>query len=348
MSRLNSTSTRTLVVCALLFGGIATSLIGCVAKPSDTAATISPANTYLPFGPKQLPYTDFGKLPFTGAYVNASTLSTLTQRVEAARQTHTKLILKLAPAHDAMISPTTECFDINLWKDSVKQLFSFDLTPSIADGTVLGAELVNEPHAYDWCLTQRMQVSKAQLEEMGEYVKAVWPTLPVGGGRSDYMAANAPWKYIDFSHSQYHMRKGDVTAWVKTTVQESQAAGVALLISLDYLAGQLDDTAMTAEQLRVNGIALARDPYSCMMTGYLYDAEYQAQPGIMDALYAIAKVANSHPAPHCFVGSSVKPAVTSSTTTSSTTTTVAAPVINGSGAGTLRRGVPLEGSKRLP
>jgi hypothetical protein len=270
--------------------------------PTTTVPT-SGGHAYLPFGPKQIPYTEYGKTPFTGGYTNASTLSTLSQRVQAARAAHFPLIIKLAPAHAAMLSPTTGCFDINLWKASVSQLFSFDLAPYVADGTVAGAELVNEPHAKDWCTNNdTTRVSKADLEEMGRFVKANWPTLPVGGGRSDYMLANAPWQYIDFGHSQYHMRKGDVTTWVNQTVSESQAAGVQLLISLDYLVGEVGDTPMTADELRTKGIALATSPYSCLMSGYLWDNTYNAGAGIMEAFSAIAAVANSHPAPPCYVG----------------------------------------------
>jgi hypothetical protein len=255
----------------------------------------------LAFGPKQLPQSDYGMAPWTGAYVNAGTAAKLESMLPLAQRYGMRVIVKLAPAHAEMLDPVTGCFDINLWKAKIDRLRSFDFAPYVADGTVLGAELVNEPHASDWCLNEPRRLTKAEVEDMAFYAKAIWPTLPVGAGRSDWVLANAPWKYLDFAHSQYHMRKGDVVAWRNQTISEAQAAGVGHLMSLDYLAGQLDDTPMTADQLRNYGSVLAEDTYSCMLTGYLYDATYNAQPGIMAAFDAIAAAAASHTAPPCSI-----------------------------------------------
>jgi hypothetical protein len=277
----------------------ASSLVQVVAPPSPPPI----GSITLPFGPKQLPSAEFTSAPWTGAYVNAGDdLATMTSRVQAARVAGAHLIVKLAPAHADMLDPVTGCFAMSRWKAKIDRLASFNFATFVADGTVLGAELVNEPHASDWCLTTARRLTKAEVEEMAAYAKAIWPTLPVGAGRSDWVLANAPWAKLDFAHSQYHMRKGDVVAWRDRTISEARAAGVGHLMSLDYLAGQLDDSPMTATQLRDYGSVLAQDTYSCMLTGYLYDAAYNAQPGMMDAFTAIAWVANSHPAPPCYVG----------------------------------------------
>jgi hypothetical protein len=217
-----------------------------------------------------------------------------------AQQHGLKLLVKLAPAHDTMLDPTTGCFDLALWKQAIDRLSTFDFAPYVANGTVIGAELVNEPHANDWCLDSPRRLTKAEVEEMAAYSKRIWPSLPVGAGRSDWVLANAPWQQLDFAHSQYHMRKGDVEQWRLTTVSEAVAANVGLLLSLNYLAGQLDDSPMTAEQLQHFGTALARDTYACMLTGYLYDTAYNARPGVMSAFTEIARVAASHPAPPCY------------------------------------------------
>jgi hypothetical protein len=257
----------------------------------------------LPFGPKQLPYTEFGLPPWSGAYVNASSLANLGTRVQSAQQFGLRLIVKLAPAHVEMLNPVTGCFDISLWKLAIDKLASFDFAPYVADGTVLGAELVNEPHASDWCVATARRLTKAEVEEMAVYAKAIWPALPVGAGRSDWVLANAPWAHLDFAHSQYHTRKGDAVAWRDQTIREAMTAGVGHVMSLDYLAGAVGDVPMTADELRYYGSVLAQDTYSCLLTGYLHDTTYNAQPGVMAAFDAVAWVANSHPAPPCFVGS---------------------------------------------
>ena len=270
--------------------------------PPPPAQPPSTGSPIMPFGPKQLPYTEFATPPWTGVYINASSLTNLTTRVTTAQQYGTRMIVKLAPPHAEMLDPVTGCFDVNLWKAAIDKLAPFDFAPFVADGTVLGAELVNEPHASDWCQSTERRLTKAEVEEMAVYAKVYWPTLPVGAGRSDWVLANAPWAHLDFAHSQYHMRKGDIDAWRDQTISEAKAAGVGHLMSLDYLAGQLDDSPMTADQLQYYGSALARDTYSCLLTGYLYDATYNAQPGVMAAFSAISWIANSHPAPPCYVG----------------------------------------------
>jgi len=273
-------------------------------KASRSVQVSDPAGSAsMPFGPKQLPAGQFGTPPWTGAYVNSGTVTKLQTMMALAQQYGVHLIVKLAPAHHAMLNRTTGCFDIDLWKQAIDKLKPFAFAPYVANGTVIGAELVNEPHASDWCLSEPRRLTKTEVEEMAVYAKAIWPTLPVGAGRSDWVLANAPWAHLDFAHSQYHMRKGDVVAWREQTISEAKAAGVGHLMSLDYLAGQLDDSAMTAEQLQYYGSALAQDTYSCLLTGYLYDATYNAQPGVMAAFSAISWIANSHPAPPCFAGS---------------------------------------------
>ncbi|HXJ18488.1 MAG TPA: hypothetical protein VNM68_14985, partial [Candidatus Polarisedimenticolia bacterium] len=159
---------------------------------------------------------------------------------------------------------------------------------------------VNEPHVADkW---GGKIITKEQLESTAAYAKSIWPYLPVGAGRSDYVLKYAPWKYLDFSHSQYHMRKGDVESWRKMTVAQSKAAGVALLLSLNFYGGEVGNTPMTPEEIRRLGSSLAADTYACALTGYMYNEKYFSTPGIEEAFAAVAAVASSHPAPPCYVG----------------------------------------------
>ncbi len=274
-------------------------------SPLPLPSTI-PASSFLSFGPKQLPYTEFGKHNYTGAYINAGSLNDLTLRVKTAQSNGMKIVVKLAPAHNTMLNSTTGCFDINLWKQSIDSLKAFDFSTYVTDGTVIGGELVNEPHASDWCLTTPRTLTKSEVEEMAAYSKNIWPTLPVGAGRSDWLLANAPWAHLDFGHSQYHMRKGDITVWINNTVQQSKDAGVGLLMSLDFYAGQLDNTPMSATQLDYYYKAMLQDTYSCALTGYLYDATYLVQPEIQSVMTTINDAAKTHPAPPCYVGH-VKP-----------------------------------------
>jgi len=252
----------------------------------------------LPFGPKQLPSGLFGKEPFSGAYVNAGSAFTLMRRLERARAARMHLILRLDYAEMPIRNPD-RTFSVKLWERNIDRLRSIDLEPYVADGTVIGAELINEPHvASKW---GGKIISKEQLESAAAYAKSIWPYLPVGAGRSDYVLRFAPWKYLDFSHSQYHMRKGDIETWRKLTVAQSKAAGVALLLSLNFYGGEVGNKPMMPAEIRRLGSSLAADTYACALTGYMYNKKYFSEPGIEEAFAAVAAVASSHPSPPCYV-----------------------------------------------
>jgi len=283
------TSVITLLACPF------SALILASSRPDNDAL----ASHSLPFGPKQLPSRLFGRLPFTGAYVNASSANTLVERLTRARARRTHLILKLGGSSKSLQNPDGS-FSLDLWKQNVDLIRGIDLAPYVADGTVIGAELFNEPHvSHKW---GGKIVPKEQLEAAAAYAKSIWPYLPVGAGRSDYLLKYAPWKHLDFGHSQYHMRKGDIETWRRTTVEESKAAGVALLLSLNFLAGEAGNRPMTPQEIKRLGSVLASDTYACALTGYMYDEKYFSSPGTVDAFTAVAAVAASHPAPPCYVG----------------------------------------------
>lgn len=258
-----------------------------------------PGSAFMPFGPQQLPIALFGRPPFTSTYVNMISVEALRAGLSAARKAHIHLIINPVGAYSRFVNPNGT-FSLTLWKTRLDRLRGFDFAPYVADGTVLGLELMNEPHNKDkW---GGAVMPRDDLDAAAAYAKSLWPYLPVGAGRSDYVKAGAPWRFLDFTNSQYHLRKGDVEEWRKATVAEARAAGVGLLLSINFLAGQKGNTPMTADELRSVGTALAADTDACALTGYVYDAQYLARPGVAAAFDAIAAVARSHPAPPCYAG----------------------------------------------
>jgi len=260
-------------------------------------------SSFLPFGPKQLTKDAFGN-PYTGGYINAGSVDKLNAMLPIARAHGSRLIIKL-PGDRRLFQNPDGTFNLDFWKQNIDRLRGFDFAPYVADGTVIGAELINEPNdPNNW---GGAPITKAQFEQCGAYAKSIWPTLPVGGGRSDYLLVNAPWRHIDFGHSQYQMRKGDINTWINQTVQESKDADVGLLMSLNFYAGQLDNTSMTPNQIYHYYSAMVKDTYSCALTGYLYDATFLERPEVASAMNKINDLAKTHTAPPCYVGGHVKP-----------------------------------------
>jgi hypothetical protein len=276
-------------------------------KASATANVKSPSpppqvvgSPFLPFGPKQVPFNLLGQAPlfFTGGYITDSSPSDVEQGLQLARAMGARLILKLVGSR-SKFQNADGSFSLTLWKNELDKMKDFDFAPYVADGTVIGIELINEPHdTHNWGGTI---VSKEDLEAAAAYAKAYWPYMPVGAGRPDYVLKYAPWHYLDFAHAQYHMRKGDIYAWRDMSVSQSKQAGVGLLLSLDFLAGEIGDTPMTADEVRQFYTVLADDTYACALTGYLYDAPYLSQPDIQTAFNIAGAIAASHPAPPCYV-----------------------------------------------
>jgi hypothetical protein len=99
------------------------------------------------------------------------------------------------------------------------------------------------------------------------------------------------------------MRKGDVAAWRHATVAEARDAGVGLLLSLNFFGGEEGNAPMTEDEVRRAGSVLAGDAYACALTGYVYNEQYLARPGMAAAFDAVASIARSHPAPPCVAGS---------------------------------------------
>jgi hypothetical protein len=255
----------------------------------------------LPFGPKQLPTAILGQPPlyFSGGYVNMTSIDELFRGLAEARASRARLILKLVGSRTRFQNPDGS-FSLALWKHELDKVKTFDFAPYVADGTVIGIELINEPHdPNNW---GRHIVSKEDLEAAAAYAKSYWPYMPVGAGRPDYVLKYAPWRYLDFAHAQYHMRKGDVERWRAMTVAQSKAAGVGLLLSLNFLAGEIGDKPMTAAEVTRFLPVLAADTYACSLSGYLYDEAYLSQPEMRAAFAAAGAIARSHPAPPCYVG----------------------------------------------
>ena len=100
----------------------------------------------LPFGPKGMDVGAIGLQPFTGAHVRAShSVEKLRQATAVARQRGVKLFIRLTGSSSRFQNPDGS-FSLELWKRDHDLLRGFDFAPSVADGTVVGAELINEPH----------------------------------------------------------------------------------------------------------------------------------------------------------------------------------------------------------
>jgi hypothetical protein len=249
----------------------------------------------LPFGPFHLPDSLIAK-PYTGL-LRASTPAKLLAVLKIARKNHVRVVVKLAYDSKDYSNPDST-FSLDLWKQNIDAYRGIDISSYITDGTIIGHFLIDEPRdASNW---GGVRVSYADVEAAAAYSKSIWPMLPTGAGSSaGEMEAGAPFASLDFAFSQYREKKGDLATWLAGQTAAAQRAGLGILLSINLLDGNIDNTPYSASQLAAVGAVLAAEPYACGLTMWKYDSLYFADAEVKSALASIAKVANGRPGHRC-------------------------------------------------
>ena len=249
----------------------------------------------LPFGPFHLPDSAIAK-PYSGL-LRAATPATLLATLKIARKNHFRVVLKLAYDSKDYSSPDST-FSLDLWKQNIDAYRAIDISSYIADGTIIGHFLIDEPRdATNW---GGVPVSYADIEAAAAYSKSIWPMMPTGAGSSaGEMEAGAPFASLDFAFSQYREKKGDLATWLAGQTAAARRAGLGILLSINLLDGNIDNSTYSPSQLAAVGTVLAAEPYACGLTMWKYDSVQFADAEVKLALASIAKVANARPPHRC-------------------------------------------------
>jgi hypothetical protein len=215
---------------------------------------------------------------------------------------------------------TNGAFDLAKWEARIDQ---YNTTPirdaiaeGVADGTVLGNSLMDEPEHKNWGGV----MTKPLLDTMAAYAKGYFPTLPMGpshGPNGYYLwRPNERYRVVDYVLSQYNywVTKGDAGAWRDEVLAQAKLDGIAVAFSMNILDGGQNaarDGAwncstgiaagrgtrkpacrMTATQIRDWGMALG--PAGCAMLMWRYDSLAMARAdnvqAMRDVATALAKV----------------------------------------------------------
>jgi hypothetical protein len=271
------------------------------------AASVSPTAVGVPFGPFALWSTNstvkWGPGPLSASGGQSSPGGVVTQ-INAARTMGLKLVLCLAGcAHDPVT--TNGAFDLAKWKAAVTlyntSTIKTAIAAAVADGTVIGNELADEPEHQSWGGV----FTKAMLDGMASYARQYFPTLPQGigqGGAAPYTwRTGERYQTLDFVIAQYAWRNGDVATWRSKVLAQAALDGVRSGFSLNLLDGGIPSTVapcpvgvgtygsncrMTADQVRTYGRALG--PSGCVMTMWKYDDAFFGRSDNQQAFRDIA------------------------------------------------------------
>lgn len=242
----------------------------------------------------------------------------LVQRLEALRATNQHLLLTMTGGAHANYK-TDGVFDMNKWKSRMNQYntpaIKAAVMAAVADGTLIGNSVLDEPHnratgaeaANSWGPAGTL--TKTIVDQMCGYVKAMFPTLPVGvvHDHAVFEPANS-YKVCEFLVDQYALRKGKVTQFRDDALAMGKRDGIAIVFSLNILNGGIQaaregswncpitstggrgtyqpNCRMTAAQVRDLGLVLG--PAGCALTMWRYDPSFMANPENQQAFTDVA------------------------------------------------------------
>ncbi len=277
----------------LLLGGLALR----PAPASAQARVATGAGPGVPFGPWRLPDSLF-HAPFT-ATVLALRPGDAIARLDAARRAHIQVFIILERSRRNH-QRADKSFDLVAWKREIVAFRGVDFSSYVADGTVLGHILIDEPHdPTNW---NGAPVPYAIIDSAAAFSKSLWPTLPVGVTSPPTFLAQAPLPSIDWSFAQYRPNKGEINAWLAMQRSAAERSGLALVLSINVLDANGHDAPLAASELQRIGVAMSAEPGLCALTMWKYDdrrPEYFERADVQRAVAAIAAVASTGSARSC-------------------------------------------------
>lgn len=302
---------------------------------ADTAVvTLTPASSS--GGTLGIPYGPYGAWEGTSyktmtdvfsASIGTYSAGDILQRIETARSKRKRLIIGMTGGnHDQY--KTDGVFDITKWRAKMETYntaaIKTAVAAAVADGTIIGNNVMDEPHntAHDNTWGPKGTMTKARVDEMCGYVKAMFPTLPVGVVHPhDVFEPTNSYRVCDFIVSQYSHRKtlGDIQRFRDEALALGRRDGHAIAFSLNILDGGIQaardglwncsaaltggrgtfdpNCRMTAQQVREWGTVLGTA--GCALTMWRYDVDFMAKTENQEAFRAVAGHLATMPAKSC-------------------------------------------------
>jgi hypothetical protein len=201
-------------------------------------------------------------------------------------------------------------FDFTKWKNRQNlfntQAIKDSMRIAVADGTVIFAELMDEPNhregpppgVPDWGGV----MNHAMLDSMSRYTKAIFPTLKTGVVVRYDWQQNQDYQSVDVIVSQYGLQTETlgVAAYRDAAVASAQDQQVGLMFSMNLLDGGDEDSgSMTATQIRTWGQTLLSASYACGLTMWKWDNAFMESQANQTAFRDVAATAAARAAKPC-------------------------------------------------
>ena len=235
--------------------------------------------------------------------------SNILKWLSGARAKNGRAVVKLSKGHDRYVTNSNGTFNVSKWKALVAAYRNVNLDPYIADGTIVGHMLIDEPHrAAKW---GGKAISHATLEEMAKFSKQLWPRMPtlVRVEPSWLGQARFTYKYVDAGWTQYTAGKGDAKRWVESEAAAAKREGLGLVVGLNVTDGGNGSSgirgessgkwAMSASELKGYGTAMLSSSHACAFVMRSFDESYYGRSDIERAMADLSAQARNHARTSC-------------------------------------------------
>jgi hypothetical protein len=226
-----------------------------------------------------------------------------------ARARGARYVLKMCMGSDKWVKNADGTFSFTKWKALVDRFKAVNFASYVADGTVLGHYLIDEPsRAEKW---GGKVISQAQIEAMAAYSKKIWPGLPTLVRVVPSWLAKAPVTYthLDAGWFQYAARFGDPAKALATEVAAAKSKGLGLMVGMNVLDGGNGTSKipgwssgkwkMSATEIRNYGLPLLSNSYVCGFIQWMWDPAYYGRADIKSAMTALSIKAKAHASTSC-------------------------------------------------
>jgi hypothetical protein len=261
-----------------------------------------PTHVGIGFGPTASPWELYGPI-YSGSNQNGQPDNVLAN-LAAARRASARITISFTG--NEQYNRDENGFSLAKWKQRVDRFRGMNFDSYIADGTLLGHLILDEPSdPGNW---SGKIVPQADIEAMAKYSREIWPNLTVIiRAWPDYLEGGS-YPNLDATWIQYHERFGDIENFISKRLHTAHDLGLTVVGGLNVINGggpnsgmpsySTGKRAMNATQLRNWGERMMKEDI-CLFILWEYRESYFSRPDIQEAMEHLADVARGRPKRDC-------------------------------------------------
>jgi hypothetical protein len=245
----------------------------------------------IPFGLYRQPNSAFGYL-YSGAKQTMGP-SYILSSLRETKAKGGKVVIMLA-GHEMYYKDANGHFSFTKWKARIDRFRRTNISSYINDGTIVGHFMIDEPQ--DKANWNGVPVPGSTLEAMAKYSKSIWPNMvTIVRAPPGKIRWSGTYRYLDAAWAQVENPRGtlNVNDFLNQNVSNARQLGLALVVGLNVMKGNLRHTPMTATQIRNWGSIMLSSSYPCAFLSWYYNDTYLSRSSIRDAMrYLRSKAQN--------------------------------------------------------